>query len=139
MPKYLISFEKGAMDHLAEEDWPEVGKASHAVEQEAKDAGVFVFAGGLDYEDDDVEAAVVATDGMVTDGPYPETKELIGGLMIVDVPTREARPGVGRQERGRLPLCARRPQVHVRPGDRMRSRRGSICCPSTAPPRTARP
>ena len=90
MPRYLISFEKGAMDHFAEEDWPEVGKASHAVEQEAKDAGVFVFAGGLDYEDDDVEAAVVAVDGVVTDGPYPESKELIGGVMIVDVPTREA-------------------------------------------------
>jgi hypothetical protein len=90
MPKYLISLEKGAMDHIPEEDWPEVGKASHAVCQEAMDAGVYVFSGGLDYEDDDVEHAVVATDGMVTDGPYPESKELIGGLMIVDVPTREA-------------------------------------------------
>ncbi|TCO45040.1 YCII-related domain-containing protein [Kribbella antiqua] len=89
MPKYLISFEKGAMDHIAEEDWPEVGKAAHAVCQEAKDAGVFVFAGGLSYDDGDVEHAVVATDGMVTDGPYPESKELIGGFMIVDVPTRE--------------------------------------------------
>ncbi|MEV0797847.1 YciI family protein [Kribbella sp. NPDC050281] len=89
MAKYLISFEKGAMDHFTEEDWPEVGKASVAVEQEAKEAGVFVFAGGLDYVNDDVEAAVVAVDGMVTDGPYPESKELIGGVMIVDVPTRE--------------------------------------------------
>jgi hypothetical protein len=31
----------------------------------------------------------VATDGMVTDGPYPETKEVIGGFAVVDVPTRE--------------------------------------------------
>jgi hypothetical protein len=90
MPKYLISFENGAMNHFTEEDWPEVGKAAHAVVQEAKDAGVFVFGGGLDYGDDDVEHAVVATDGMVTDGPYPESKELIGGFMIVDVPTRKA-------------------------------------------------
>ena len=90
MTKYLISFEKGAMDHIPEEEFPEVGKTSHAVVQEAKDAGVFVFAGGLRYDDGDVEWAVVATDGMVTDGPYPESKELIGGVMIVDVPTREA-------------------------------------------------
>jgi hypothetical protein len=88
MPKYLISFDKGAMDHIPEEDIPEVGKVAHAVIQEAKDAGVFVFGGGLDYEND-VEHAVVATDGMVTDGPYPESKELIGGLVIVDVPTRD--------------------------------------------------
>ena len=90
MTRYLISFEKGAMDHIPAEDWPEVGKASHAVCQEAKDAGVFLFGGGLSYDDGDVEHAVVATDGMVTDGPYPESKELIGGVMIVDVPTRAA-------------------------------------------------
>jgi hypothetical protein len=90
MPKYLISFEKGAMDHIPEGDFPEVGKAAHAVCQEAKDAGVLVFTGGLSYDDGDVEHAVVAVDGMVTDGPYPETKELIGGVFVVDVPTREA-------------------------------------------------
>jgi hypothetical protein len=88
MPYYLISFERGAMDHFTEADWPVVSKDSHAVIQEAKDAGVFVFGGGLDYENNDVEHAVVATDGMVTDGPYPEAKELIGGFWIVDVPTR---------------------------------------------------
>jgi hypothetical protein len=30
-----------------------------------------------------------ATDGTVSDGPYPETKEVIGGFTIVDVPSRE--------------------------------------------------
>ncbi|MGZ6940603.1 MAG: YciI family protein [Oryzihumus sp.] len=90
MPRYLISFEKGAMDHVTQEEIPEVGRAAHAVCQEAKDAGVFVFAGGLGYDDGDVEHAVVATDGMVADGPYPESRELIGGVAIVDVPTREA-------------------------------------------------
>jgi hypothetical protein len=89
MARYLISFGNGSMDHIPEADFPEVGKAAHAVIQEAKDAGVFVFGGGLDYENDDVEHAVVGTDGMVTDGPYPESKELLGGATIVDVPTRE--------------------------------------------------
>ncbi|MDT5080585.1 MAG: hypothetical protein QOJ80_5222 [Mycobacterium sp.] len=78
------------MDHIHEEDFPEVGKASHAVCQEAADAGVFVFSGGLDYENDDVEHALVGTDGVITDGPFPESKELIGGVLVVDVPTREA-------------------------------------------------
>ncbi len=90
MALYLISFEKGAMDHIPEGDIEGVGKAAHAVIEEAKDAGVFVFAGGLRYDDGDVEHAVVATDGIVTDGPYPESKELIGGVAIVDVPTRAA-------------------------------------------------
>ena len=43
-------------------------KAAHAVGQEAKAAGVWVFAGGLH---DHQEVSVVATDGTVTDGPYP--------------------------------------------------------------------
>ncbi|MGW5362353.1 YciI family protein [Actinopolymorpha pittospori] len=86
MARYLISFNNGAMD-IPEEDLPEVGKAAHAVIQEAKDAGVFVFTGGLPL---DAEYDVVATDGTITDGPYPESKEFIGGILVVDVPTREA-------------------------------------------------
>jgi len=89
MTQYLISFDNGAMD-FPEEDLPEVAEAAHAVVQEAIEAGVFVFSGGLRYDDGDVEHAVVAVDGMVTDGPYPESKELIGSLMIVDAPTRKA-------------------------------------------------
>ena len=40
MPRYLISFDDGSMDHIPDEDWTEVGKASHEVIQEAVDAGV---------------------------------------------------------------------------------------------------
>jgi hypothetical protein len=86
MTQYLISFEDGAMD-FPEEDLPDVAEDAHAVVQEAKDAGVFVFSGGLDYG---AKHAVVATDGIITDGPYPESKELIGGVFVVDVPTWEA-------------------------------------------------
>jgi hypothetical protein len=85
MTRYLISFDDGAMDHIPDEDWPDVGKASHAVVQEAVNAGVFVFGAGLERQ----RASVVATDGMVTDGPYPETKEVIGGFVVVDVASRE--------------------------------------------------
>ena len=69
-----------------DEDLPEVAKAARAVVQEAKDAGVFVFAGGLG---DPREASVVATDGIVTDGPKLATKDFIGGFTVLDVPTRE--------------------------------------------------
>jgi hypothetical protein len=33
-------------------------------------------------------ASIVATDGTVTDGPYPETKEVIDGISLVDVRSR---------------------------------------------------
>jgi hypothetical protein len=83
MPQYLISFDDGTMIFPAE-DLPDVAKAATAVIQEARDAGVFVFSGGLESQ----RASIVATDGTVTDGPYPETKEVIGGFAVVDVPSR---------------------------------------------------
>ena len=86
MTRYLISFPSGAME-FPEEEGPEVDRAAHAVIQEAKDAGVYIFAGGLD---EDVEPVMVAGDGTVTAGTYPQTKDLNGGFTVVDVPTREA-------------------------------------------------
>jgi len=86
MTRYLISFDEGAMDHIPEEEVPEVTKAAHAVVQDALNAGVYVFAGGMEVQ----RASVVATDGTVSDGPHPQTKELGGGFTIVDVPTRDA-------------------------------------------------
>jgi hypothetical protein len=85
MTQYLISFDDGAMDHIPDEDWADVGKASHAVVEEAVNAGVWVFGAGLERQ----RASVVATDGTVADGPYPETKEVVGGFCIVDVASRE--------------------------------------------------
>ena len=85
MPRYLISFDDGSMDHIPDEDWPEVGEASHAVVQEAKDAGVWIFGAGVERQ----QATIVDTDGTVTDGPDPETKAVIGGFAIIEVPSRE--------------------------------------------------
>ncbi|HEU0194616.1 MAG TPA: YciI family protein [Gaiellales bacterium] len=82
MTRYLISFDHGAMDHIPDEDAPAVDKAAHAVVQEARDAGVFVFAGGV-YE----AVSMVGTDGAVTDAP--DGKPYVGGVTIVDVPSRD--------------------------------------------------
>ncbi len=84
MARYLISFPSGAMDVP---EGSSVADDAHAVIREAKEAGVYVFSGGLD---EDVEPVVVAGDGTITVGSYPETKELSGGFTIVDVPSRDA-------------------------------------------------
>ena len=84
MTQYLISFDDGAMD-FPEEDLPDVAEAAQVVVREATKAGVWVFSGGVKGH----EVSVVGTDGMVTDGPYPESKEHLGGFAVVDVPSRE--------------------------------------------------
>ena len=47
MPRYLISFDDGAMDFIPEEEGPAVADAAHAVIRDAEDAGVWVLAGGV--------------------------------------------------------------------------------------------
>ncbi|MGW1041407.1 YciI family protein [Streptomyces sp. NPDC002547] len=84
MTRYLISFDDGAMT-FPEEELPKVAEASHEVVRKAQDAGVWVFGGGLERQ----QASVVATDGTVSDGPFPETKAVLGGFSIIDVPSRE--------------------------------------------------
>ena len=85
MPRYLISFDDGSMDHIPEEDWPAVGEASHAVVREIKQAGAWIFGGGVLRQ----QASIVATDGSVADGPVPEAKAVVGGFSIIEVASRE--------------------------------------------------
>ena len=87
MTRYLISFPSSAMDHIPAEELPAVGDAARAVVREAMDAGVWVFGGGLA---EDVDPVVVAGDGTITTGTYPQTKDLDGGFAIFDTPSREA-------------------------------------------------
>ena len=84
MTRYLISFDDGSMDHL-QDDLMEVGEAAHRVLAEAKRAGVWVTGGGIDRQ----QASIVGTDGTVIDGPFPETKAVVGGFSIVEVASRE--------------------------------------------------
>jgi hypothetical protein len=85
MPRYLISFDDGAMDHISDEDLPAVGRAAHAVAHEAIEAGVWVFGIGVERQ----RASIVGTDGSLSEGPDPLVHRAIGGFSIVDVPTRD--------------------------------------------------
>jgi hypothetical protein len=87
MTRYLISFPSSAMDHIPAEELPAVGDAAHAVVEEAMDAGVWVFGGGLA---EDVDPVMVAGDGTITPGTYPQTREFDGGFAVLDTPSREA-------------------------------------------------
>jgi hypothetical protein len=85
MTKYLISFPSSAMD-VAGEELTALAAAGHAVIDEAKAAGVYVFSGGID---EGVAPALVDASGGVTAGTYPETRNLNGGMAIIEAPTRD--------------------------------------------------
>jgi len=85
MPRYLISFDDGSMDHIPAAELPEVSEAAHAVVRQAKAAGVWIFGGGVHRQ----RSSIVATDGSITDGPFPETKAVVGGFSIIEVASRK--------------------------------------------------
>lgn len=86
MPKYLISFPAAAMS-VSDADLPAVGEAARAVVLEAKAAGVYVFAGGIDSR---AATALVSASGSIRQGSYSQTARLDGGFCVLELPTREA-------------------------------------------------
>ncbi len=86
MNHYLVSFPSSAMAHLTAEELLAAADASHAVIREAKAAGVYVFGGGIDVG---VAPALVAADGGVRAGAYPETAKLNGGFCVLRASTRQ--------------------------------------------------
>lgn len=86
MTKYLISFPSAAMV-IAEEDFQAVSDDAHAVVAQARDAGVYIFGGGIH---EGVAPVRVKADGTVVEGTYPETRRIEGGYLVLDLPTREA-------------------------------------------------
>lgn len=86
MARYLISFPDGAMGHIPDEDWEDVGKAAHSVVDQAKAAGVWVHGGGLLH---DTKVSIVSPDGTLREGLDVQTAPPVGGFALVDVPARD--------------------------------------------------
>jgi hypothetical protein len=125
MALYLIAFNDEWVPELTADDIRERGAAGRAVVEEMTAAGAFVFGnGGLDAST--VVGSVDPSSGtpVVTDGPYVETKEHLGGFVVADLPDdAEACDWAGRiavavgwpQEVHRFP--AGPPDTHPAPAD----------------------
>jgi hypothetical protein len=98
MPEYLIMFNDDWVPEQTPDDLRTKSAASHALIDEMKAAGVFVYAeGGIDAST--ALFSVETRDGqpVFTDGPFVETKEHLGGFTVIDVPDDEtAREWAGR-------------------------------------------
>jgi hypothetical protein len=87
MTQYLLSVHSGPDDYARSmEEMQPMFEAVDRFNDKARGAGIWVFAGGL--QPGDMATVVDATGGeaVVTDGPYLETTEWIGGFWIFDLP-----------------------------------------------------
>ncbi|MBD9480061.1 YciI family protein [Pseudoxanthomonas sp. PXM02] len=83
--KYLISFPSAAMV-VTGDALEAASRDSHAVIEDAKAAGVYVFGGGIDER---VPPVLVSGDGRVAEGGYPWAPPLNGGFAVFELPSRD--------------------------------------------------
>ena len=60
------------------------------VNDKMKDAGIWVFAGGLEPIDVSTTVDNTGAEPIVTDGPFAESKEYLGGFWIIELPDLDA-------------------------------------------------
>ena len=90
MSEYLLYFNQQWVGDHTEEWFRSRAPLAMAVVEEMKAAGVHVFAGGLEEGAPVYSADPTGDDVIVTDGPYVETREFLGGFAVVDVADDEA-------------------------------------------------
>ncbi len=98
MSQYLIAvYDQPETRDRPAEEMSEIYAAVDAVNQKAMADGIWVFGGGL--HDQAASTTVDARSGKpeITDGPYLETKEYIGGFWIIDVPDMDAALAFARE------------------------------------------
>ena len=98
MKYYLLAMHQPVGDPPPPEVLDPIMADLAAVKQEMKAAGAWVFDGGL--YGPEASTVVRARDGavVVTDGPYAEGKEHLGGFVIIRAPDLDAALGWARKE-----------------------------------------
>jgi len=110
MAQYLLSVHGSDADPIPV-DIEELFAAVDSFNRDLQAAGSWVFAGGLNPASNATVIDATGTgDPVITDGPYLESKEHLGGFWIVDVADLDAALELARQG-----SAACRGAVEVRP------------------------
>jgi hypothetical protein len=94
VPQYLLSIYQPDGGVPDAETMARIAAGLHRLNEELRESGSWVFTGGLHAPS---SATVVRADGMITDGPYAEGKEHIGGIYVITAPDLDAALAWGRK------------------------------------------
>ena len=93
MPQYMLSVHHGPGDDAVPTD-PEVLQQMFqdvgSFNEKAQQAGIWVFAGGLESIEVSTTVDNRGDQPIVTDGPFAESKEWLGGFWIFELPDLDA-------------------------------------------------
>jgi hypothetical protein len=126
MKRYLLSVMQPQGGLPPREFLEKVVRDLDAVNREMKAAGAWVFAGGLQPLSVAKVARLKDAQVLISDGPFAETKEFLGGISIIAAPSLEAAPK-GRNETS---VWWRRHDEY----EPLSQDAGSCCHGATAPP-----
>ena len=91
MTQYLLAVhsydnEGGLVANVERDEMEDRFAATAALNDKMVERGVWVFGGGLVPPTSTTVVRSQGGDVLITDGPWPETKEHIGGFWVIDVP-----------------------------------------------------
>jgi hypothetical protein len=110
MKQYLLSIYQPDGGTPPPEFLEKVMRDVNALIEEAKTAGVWVFNGGLHPPSTATVVRLRDGEALVTDGPYTEGKEHIGGFLIIKAPDLDSALEWARKTARAIPL-----PIEVRP------------------------
>lgn len=88
--RYLLSFYQPQGPIPSREVLEPIMRELDVLKQEMKAAGAWVFAGGLHATSTSTVVRSRDDETLITDGPFVEGKEVLGGITIIDVPDLDA-------------------------------------------------
>jgi hypothetical protein len=111
MPRYLLSVVTPTDGTPpAPEELEAIMKNVETLHREMVEAGAWVFSGGLEAPGTATVVRPQDGDLLVTDGPFVEAKEYVGGISVVDAPDLDAALEWGRRSARAIGL-----PIEVRP------------------------
>ena len=113
MARYLLSIYQPVGDPPPPEVLDPIMQELEKVNDEMRAAGAWVFAAGL--HDPSTATMLRAREGevLVTDGPFAEGKEHLGGFTVIEAPDLDAALEWGRKVATVLPLPIEVRPLHV--------------------------
>jgi hypothetical protein len=93
MTQYLLSVhsvEGEARDPMTEEEMRQMMERVGVLEEELKSAGAWLFGGALQGPDTATVVRMADGEALTTDGPFPESKEHLGGFYIIEAEDLDA-------------------------------------------------
>jgi hypothetical protein len=110
MTQYLLALYRDYAEPIPPQQTRQVWADVNALGGKLTDAGAFVFQGGLLPAESATVVRQSGGDFLITDGPYPETKEHLAGFWIIDAADLDA-----ALEWAKLTTAAQQRPIEVRP------------------------